>query len=276
MTELIKVTQLPVIEERLRAAKEHVDAIVADALALVCNEDTVQSVKATRADLSRQFNELEEQRKSVKAAVLDPYNQFEAVYKECVSNAFKQADAALKKKINDVEGEMKHRCEDALREFYSELCEANHIDFVPFERTGVVVSMADAKAKTQPPKKLREQLTQFIGGIVKDVELITTMDSAEEIMAEYKDILDATKAIMTIQERHRRIEAEKAARAAREEAKAREAEAVKRVESFAPPVMAPAAPAAPKVVKLTFTVTDTVDRLKVLKQFLISNGYKFE
>ena len=270
MSDLIQVKQLPIIEERLRAVKELVDETVADAMALVCTEETVQSVKATRADLNRQFQELETQRKSVKAAVMEPYERFEVVYRECVSDAFRRADADLKEKINDVEGSMKRQCEASLREFYTELCMAHHIDFVPFERTGVIVSMADAKSKTQPPKRLREQLTGFIAGISQSVELIAGMDDAEEIMAEFKLSLDAASSVMAVQERHRRIEAEKAAKAAREEAKAKEAEAVKKVEAFAPPVQKE-----PEF-RCTFTVTATKPQLKRLKEFMNMEGIKYE
>ena len=270
MSELIQVKQLPIIEERLRAVKELVDKTVADAMALVCTEETVQSVKSTRADLNRQFQDLETQRKSVKAAVLEPYERFEVVYRECVSDAFRRADADLKQKINDVEGSMKRQCEAGLREYYTELCMAHQIDFVPFERTGVIVSMADAKSKTQPPKRLREQLSEFAARVDADMAVISTMDGAEEILAEYKLSLDAAAAVMTVQERHRRIEAEKAAKAAREEAKAQEAEAVKKVEAFAPPVQKE-----PEV-RCTFTVTATKPRLKRLKEFMNMEGIKYE
>lgn len=275
--ELIRVVQLPVIEESLRALKADVDQRVADAQALVCTEETLQAVKKTRTELNKQFQELEAQRKAVKAAVLAPYEHFEAIYGECVSDAFKAADANLRGKITAVESDMKARCEAGLREYFAELCAAHHVDFVPYERTGIVISMADAKAKTQPPKKLREQLTQFVAGVAQDVEMIASLDDAEEIMAEYKQTLDAVRSVGVVQDRHRRIEEEKAARAAREEAMAREAEAVKKVESFAPPIVAPAAPPEPpKMARVTFTVTDTVDRLKALKQFLVANGYQYE
>lgn len=270
MSELIQVKQLPIIEERLRAVKELVDKTVADAMALVCTEETVQSVKATRADLNRQFQELETQRKSVKAAVLEPYERFEVVYRECVSDAFKGADADLKQKINDVESSMKRQCEAGLREFYTELCMAHHIDFVPFERTGVVISMADAKAKTQPPKKLKEQLSQFIQGIAEGIEAISKMENAEEIMADFRVTLNAMEAVGIVQERHRRIEAERAAKAARDEAKAQEAEVVKKVEAFAPPVEKE-----PEV-RCSFTVTATRSQIKRLKEFMNMEGIKYE
>lgn len=286
MSELIKVIQLPVIEEQLRTAKEFVDKTVADAMSLVCTEETVQTVKAARADLHRQFSELEEQRKAVKAAVLDPYNRFEAVYNECVSYAFRRADADLKQKITDVESEMKRRCEDGLREYYAELCEAHHVDFVPFERTCVTVSMADAKSKTQPPKKLREYLSHFVAGIASGVELIATMDDADEIMGEFKRTLDAAGSIAIVTDRHRRIEAEKAARKERAAAMAQETEAVKKVEaqmhSMRPTVSVPEEVPPPSVDEeepvlcVRFTVTGTREKLKALKKFLIDGGYQYE
>lgn len=276
MNELIRVAQIPIIEDRLHEVKARVDKRVADAMALVCTEETVQTVKATRTELNKEFGELEDLRKAVKAAVLDPYNRFESVYRECVSIAYKSADADLKQKVNDVETDMKRRCEAVLREYYMELCAAHRIDFVPFERTGVVVSLADAKAKTQPPKKLREQLTQFISKVDQDVNLIASMDDADEIMEAYHKSLDAAVAIGIVQERHRRIEEAKAARAAREEAQSREAEAVKKVEAFAPPVVREPEVAAEPIARYRFTVTATKTQLKKLKEFMNMEGIQYE
>ena len=84
---LIRVTQLPVIEEQLRALKASIDQKVNDALSLACTHDTIQAVKSTRAELNKEFSSLEDQRKAVKKAVLGPYEQFESVYKECVLTA---------------------------------------------------------------------------------------------------------------------------------------------------------------------------------------------
>lgn len=273
MNDLIQVIQLPIIEERLRSLKESVDKQVDDALALVCTEETVQAVKATRADLSKRFKGLEEQRKAVKKAVLGPYEQFEAVYKECVSDSFKRADAALKEKIDDVEAEMKQRCEDVLREYFAELCAAEHVEWLTYDRSGIVVDMASARAKM--PKKLREKLADFVSGISRGMELISSMDDADEIMVEFKRTLDAAQAISIVQERHQRIEAEKEAQALREEQRAREAEAVAKVEAAAPPTVEPPIEAE-KVYRCTFTVSATKPQLRKLKEFLNQEGIRYE
>lgn len=274
MDALIQVKQLPVIEEHLRSMKEAVDKRVEEALSLVCTEETVQSVKNVRADLNKELQALEDQRKEVKKAVLGPYEQFEAVYKECVSDAYRWADLELKKKINDTENEIKKRCEDSLREYFDELCAAERVDFVRYEQAGIVVDMASAKQKT--PKKLREKLADFVAGISRSMELISGMDGAEEIMVEFKRTLDAPAAITTVQERHRRIEAEREAQALREAQRAREAEAVAKVEAAAPPVMEP--PREEKCIrKLSILAYDVpVSVAKRIKEILDQEGIRYE
>ena len=57
--DLIRVAQLPVIEEHLKALSDEIDAKVSEAMSMVCTEDTVKSVKKVRAELNSQFWELE-------------------------------------------------------------------------------------------------------------------------------------------------------------------------------------------------------------------------
>lgn len=269
-TELIIVKQIPIIEERLRSVKEQVESRVQTALNEALSGDSIKQAKEIRAKLRKEFQQLEERRKDVKSQVLAPYNQFDATYKDCISETYQTADAALKKIIDDGERTIKQQCEDGLREYFAELCAASHLDFLRYEQAGVTVDMASATAKT--PKKLREALKQFVADVSQNIDLIDTMDDATEIMVEYKRTLNLGTSVATVHDRHRRIEAEQAAAAQREEAMAQETEAVHRVQNFAPPVEIEQ----PKMASVTFTVTDTVDRLKILKQFIVSNGYKYE
>lgn len=139
MGELIRVTQLPVIEEELRAMKASVEEAVANAKALACTPETIQTLKAVRTELRKRFDELERQRIAVKRAVMGPYDAFEVVYKECVSVLYQEADADLKKKIFATESSIKLACEDRLRTYYSELCAVHRVNFVPFEKAGITV-----------------------------------------------------------------------------------------------------------------------------------------
>lgn len=268
--ELIRVVALPVIEEQLRTLKDRWEQRAAEAESMVCTEDTVRAVKAFRAEMRREFDEVEALRKAAKQAVMESYNQFEAVYKECVTAAFQRADNACSRKVSEVEEDMKQRCEDGLRDYFSELCAVHHLDWLTYERAGVKVDMASAKAKT--PKKLREQLAAFVTGVAESVERINTLEDAGEIMVEYQKTLDAAGAICTVKDRHQRIKEQEQFREARSAIRAQEAEMVRRVEALAPPVQAEP----PKTVKCTFTVRTTMDKLKKLKEFLNMEGIQYE
>ena len=273
MEELIKLVQLPVIEEQLRTMKDQVDIRVNEALSLVCTEDTVQTVKAIRADLNREFSSLEDQRKEVKKAVFGPYERFNAVYKECVSDAFKSADLALKGKIDAVEAEIKSRCESSLRDYFDEICSVEHIDFLKFEDVGIRIDMASAKQKT--PRKLREQISTFVSSVSNSVNLISDMDFSEEIMVEFKRCLDAPKAIATVLDRHRRVEEEAKHFAERSATLRAEDDAVQKVEEAAP-LAPPVHDIDDKVYMCRFTVRATKDKLRKLKEFMNQEGIIYE
>lgn len=265
MNELIKLIQAPIIEERLRALKSEIEQRTSDALALVCTEDTVKTVKATRAELNKEFQALEEQRKGVKKAVLDPYNQFEAVYKECVSDVYKRADTELKTRIDSVQQELRRKKEQEVADYFEEYAAAKGVPWLNFCDAGPNVTL------TATVKSLKAWSRDVIDRVASEVAAISSMDDAEEIMVEYKKGLNVAAAVAEVQDRHRRLEEEKKAREAREAAKEQQAQAVKRVEAFTPPV----AQDLPEVLSLTFTVIDTKERLRLLKQFLVSNGYTF-
>ena len=279
--ELIRVVQLPVIEEQLRAMKEQVDQKVSDALSLVCTDETLSTVKEVRASLNKDFKALEEQRKAVKRSVMGPYEAFEKVYKECVSDAFNRADYELKGKISDVENAIKGACEEEMRAYFSELAAAEHVEWLKYEWAGVKVDMASARQKSHA--KIREQIAAFVVRVSQDVITISGMEDAEEIMAEYRQCLDLGRALGTVQERHQRIEEERRSAGERKAVLDARQAAVEKVEAAVPPAaLEPpvAAPAASqdeeKVYKCAFTVRATKSQLKRLKEFLNQEGIQYE
>lgn len=272
-TELIIVKQLPIIEERLRSLSEVIDIKVQDALSMVCTEDSVKGVKIVRADLNKQFAELEEQRKAVKAAVLDPYNAFEAVYKECVSLKFNAADSELKRKIDSVEDELKSQKEDEVKKYYFELASAYGIDFIPWEKAGVKVILSSSV------KSLKEQINRGLSRVLDDLEIISKQTYRDEILAEYKQSLNLSQAITHVDDIHRSMEAEAVRREENAETEKRSEVGVQRVETFAPPeVIAPAGAVetAEPMYTMAFRVTGSLAQLKALKQYMSDNGINAE
>lgn len=269
---MIAVKQLPIIVEQLQQVKEEVAAKVDFALRLVCTEDTVKDVKKVRSELNKEFAEYEASRKAVKKAILTPYEQFEVVYKDCVSDTYKKADTELKHKIDSVENELKAQKAAEVKSYFDEYLQSKGIDFVTFESAHINVTLSASM------KSLKEQAKAFIDKIADDLALIDTQKHKDEILYEYKQSLNVSNAITTVANRYKAIEA---AKAAEEERKAREqaaAEAAAKVEAVAPPTVEPIAPPVEeeKTYTLKFTVRGTMPQLKALKEFLNNGGYDYE
>lgn len=265
MNELIVVKQLPIIEENLKKLSKEIDEKVSNAVSLVCTQDTVKDVKELRANLNKEFKELESQRKVVKEQVLKPYNDFEDIYKTYVSEKYKSADSTLKEKIDTVENELKATKEEELISFANDSFVANNIqDYVKYEDIKLNVTLSASV------KSLKEQITSFCERIVSDLKLIDSQDFKEEILYEYKKYLDVTIAIVEVKKRHEEMEKAKLSKEEKKEQELTDEIMLEKIENLS----------APKVVdnevyEITFTVRGTKEKLKGVKEFLENGGYEY-
>ena len=201
--ELIVIKQLPIIEEQLRKVSEEIDEKVKNAVALVCNEDTVKVVKDIRASLNKELKDFEDKRKQIKSEVLKPYEEFESIYKECVSDKYKTADIELKNKIDSTENELKAKREKEVKDYFEEYRQASNIDFIKYENVKINVTLSSSM------KSLKEQAKNFIDKISDDLKLIDTQEHKAEILFEYKQSLNVSQAITSVTNRFKAIEEEK-------------------------------------------------------------------
>ena len=274
--DLIEVKQLPVIEEQLRSVSTVIDERVKNATSLVCTEESVKTIKEIRAELNKDYKEFETKRKLVKEQVLKPYNDFENVYKECISDKFRNADLILKGKIDNVENELKAKKEQEVKDYFEEYKTANNIDFITYGQARINVTLSASM------KSLKEQAKQFIDKITDDLKLIETQEHKAEILVEYKQTLNVAQAITTVTNRFKAIEEEKK----KEEQKVVHIEmnenheitkkSYEQLESiFNKPLEQPKEEKE-EVLTLKFTVKGTKTKLRALKEFLINGGYEYE
>ena len=279
--ELIIVKQLPQIEEHLKDLSTEIDRKVENAKSLVCTEESIKTIKQIRADLNKEFKELETQRKNVKEQILAPYIQFEEVYKTYISEKYKSADMDLKQKIDSTENELKAQKGQEIRDYFEEYKTANNIDFVNFEQANINVTLTASK------KSLKEQVKKFIDEIVDDLKLIETQECKEEVLVEYKQTLNISRAIQDVANRHKLLEEEKRKQ---EELKSKQLEEAQRqaeisikeqeiatknaLDNFV--IEAPKVEEQEEILTLKFTVKGTRSKLKELKKFLEEGGYDYE
>lgn len=290
--QIVFVRQLPIIEEHFKVLSTEIEEKVRIAKSLVCTEDTVKDIKATRADLNKQFKTLEEQRKQVKTAVLKPYEDFEESYKKYISNKFKSADTDLKSKIDEVESKLKDEKASKVSSYFEEYAKSKNIEFLQPSDAKINITLSESL------KSLKTRVAEFIDRVSDDLALIETQEFKAEIFAEYKKTLNCSQAITAVASRHEAIEKQKKAdeeatikRKEREEKEKIRIAEIERIKAehetnIPEPIEAPTPIATVKPVRasepkielytLTFKVKGTKEKLKELKEFLATGGYEYE
>lgn len=271
--DLIEVKQLPVIEEQLRSVSTVIDERVKNATSLVCTEESVKTIKEIRAELNKDYKEFESKRKLVKEQVLKPYNDFENVYKECISDKFRNADIILKGKIDNVENELKSKKEKEIKEYFEEYKTANNIDFITYGQARINVTLSASM------KGLKEQAKQFIDKIVDDLKLIETQEHKTEILVEYKQTLNVSQAITSVANRFKAIEEEKKKIEQEKELQRFVVDTAKDSDKYSEQIILNSPSVEEKteeILTLKFTVKGTRTKLRELKQFLENGGYDYE
>ncbi|VEI52662.1 DUF1351 domain-containing protein [Capnocytophaga sputigena] len=295
--ELITLKQAPIIVyEKIKAVGQQIEAKIAE-LNLdnqLVTEDTLKSAKNTRTMLRKELDDFETQRKYIKEQVNAPYEAFEKAYKEYIKVHYDKADSTLKSKIDEVQNRLLDDKRGRIKEYFTELCQSQGIDFLIFERLPLNITLSASD------KSLKEQVAGFVSEVLKSLQLIESLNEPDEFKAEmlteYKQTLDVTRAIQNAQYRKQQREAElariEAQRVAAEQARlAAEARAREIAPLQAPAQVTndvqPAAPVQPEpvqestqtaqdynneVVQATFTVAGTMKQLQALKQYIISNN----
>ena len=203
--ELIIVKQLPVIEDRLDEAYSAVQERLDLAASLVVTEENYKELKKTRADLNKEFGDLESLRKKVKEAVESPYKKFESGAYKRLADKYRGAIAELDGNIKDVEGKLRGQRQEELCKYFDEYRQSLGLDsaLVSPEKSGIKVGLSGSM------KSLKEQVRGFLDRVNGDLAMIDTLDSAEEVLVEYRYSLNVAEAVKIVNERHKKIEEEK-------------------------------------------------------------------
>ena len=286
--QIITLKQLPIIEEHLQLVKADVETRTKNAMQLVCTEETRGDVKKIRTELGKEFSAMEEQRKRVKEAIMEPYNQFEAVYKDCISDPYKKADAELKRRVDEVETGLKADKVNAVQSYFDELCKANNLPWLRFEQMNLKIGLSTSVNGT------KTALTSTVLKIAEEVQELSQHEDAAELLVEYRKSLNVALALSTVRARHEQIELQKQREAERRAALEQQYAAEEKVQQAieeaqqdaAPPVEEVSAPdeeppteaptVAHDVYEVKFAVRGTIEQLKNLKQYILQEGMSYD
>ena len=190
----IVLKQLPIIQHRMIEVGKNVQKRIDD-LNLenqIVTIDNVKAMKALSSELNKEFKEFEGQRGTIKKAIAEPYNEFEAIYKTEITERYGSAKVILKNKIDFVEDKIKQEKKDNVVAYFNELCQNEDIDFLKFEDLKMDINLSTSE------KKYKEAANAFIEKTLDDLALIKTTEFEAEIMTEYKKSLNCSQAITTV------------------------------------------------------------------------------
>lgn len=266
---LIVLEQLPIIKYKLEKLSAEIKEKVENANKLVVNEDTVKEVKQVRASLTKEFNELETQRKQVKQAIMSKYDEFEEIYKDNVSNLYKQADQDLKAKIDSVESSLKEEKKNELYDFAMEYIVANDIqDFITFDDIGLNITLSASM------KSLKEEIIAFCEKIKQDIALINMEEYRDEILYEYKKNHNFAECKTIVVNRHKALQQwanesqEQVVKAAEQE---KMQEKVEEILTTPKEIIED-----DEIISVTFTINDTKENIVKVREFMKKEGIKYE
>ena len=292
---LITLKQAPIIVyEKIKAVGQQIEAKIAE-LNLdnqLVTDETLKSAKNTRTMLRKELDDFETQRKYIKEQVNAPYEAFEKAYKEHIKVHYDKADNTLKYKIDEVQNRLLDDKQGRIKDYFTELCQSQGIDFLIFERLPLNITLSDSD------KKFKNEVANFVSEVSKSLEFIESLTAPDEykaeILADYKQTLDVMIAINNAKYRKQQREAElqrlEAQKAAAEqarlaaEARAKEVAPLQAPEEVppsaiqevpAPPQEVPAPEPEEEILHFTLEVIGTRAQLRALRQFLETNNIKY-
>ena len=268
----LQCIQAPVISEDLNRMQHRLEAVLSEVEQLPRNDESLKRVKALRADIGKDFELMEQQRKAVKKQVLEPYTQAEEKYRSCIADPYKAADAQLKQWVEGYQDGVKKVCEDRLREYFDELCQSQGVDFLRFSQADVTVDMAMARQKE--PRKAMEKLESFVLGVRADLDTILTLEDAAEVLAEYRETLHLQEAILKVKNRKQLTAF--MARQVQEAQETKEQKERNRIDLLDALTYAMGQLPQEELYTMTFTVTGAKPELKALKAYILSHNLTIE
>ena len=261
------ITSLGSIDSNIELIKDKAAAIKNFYANLVISEEDCKDMKKEMASLNKAKDAVKKYRMDIVKKFNEPLDNFVNSAKETEKIHTETYDS-LKGQIKKFEDETLNKKTEEVKAYYEEYAESLHIDFVPFENSGLSVTLSASM------KSLKDASKSFLDRVDSDIKLINTLekDLINEILIEYKKSLNVSNAVITVKDRRKALEEEQKKQEALTALKAEETKVEEKVEEVtAPKVVEPV-----KTYTAKFKVEATIDQIKDLKTFMDLKGIKYD
>jgi len=250
---------------------------------LVYSEENIKEAKTDRASLNKFKDAIETRRKEIKKQCLKPYEDFESKIKDIVAMIDKPI-LAIDSQVKAYEQIKKDEKLEGIKTFYADRV-GELADLVPFDR---IFNQKWLNA-TYKGADIEKEIMDLFCKVESDLQVINELKSKYELQIKdtYLKNFDLTAALQEkkrLEEQaakiaeHKRLQQEKAQRAKEQREKEQppltvSASAPKQEPIKLEPAQTPKQEE--KVYMVDFRVWATVEQLKSLRQFFVTNGVKY-
>lgn len=273
----VKIKSLGEIESNMKEVKGYVESLNNYYKNITFTEETIKEAKEEKAKINKFKSEVANYRKNIVAEYNKPIKIFEDTSKE-TEKILTETYNTINSQVANYEDIEKQRKEQEIKDYFEEYKVANNIDFINYGQAKINVTL------TASVKKLKEQAKTFIDEIIDDLKLIETQECKDEILVEYKQNLNVSRAIQEVANRHRLLEEERKRQEQKivhiemnekHEITSKSHEELENV--FNKPLERPKEEKREELFTMSFKVkNETKVRLKLIKQFLENGGYDYE
>ncbi len=272
----VKIKSLGEIESNMKEVKGYVENLNNYYKNITFTEETIKEAKEEKAKINKFKSEVANYRKNIVAEYNKPIKIFEDTSKE-TEKILTETYNTINSQVANYENIEKQKKEQEIKDYFEEYKVANNIDFVNYGQAKINVTL------TASVKKLKEQAKAFVDEIIDDLKLIETQECKDEILVEYKQNLNVSRAIQEVANRHKLLEEERKRQEEKivhiemnenHEISQKSYEEVENV--FNKPLEQPREEKQEEVLTLRFTVKATRSKLKELKKFLEEGEYDYE
>ncbi len=273
----VKIKSLGEIESNMKEVKGYVENLNNYYKNITFTEETIKEAKEEKAKINKFKSEVANYRKNIVAEYNKPIKIFEDTSKE-TEKILTETYNTINSQVANYEDIEKQRKEQEIKDYFEEYKVANNIDFINYGQAKINVTL------TASVKKLKEQAKAFIDEIIDDLKLIETQECKDEILVEYKQNLNVSRAIQEVANRHRLLEEERKRQEQKivhiemnenHEISQKSHEELENV--FNKPLEQPKEEKQEEFFTMSFKVkNETKARLKLIKQFLEDGGYDYE
>lgn len=157
---------------------------------VVATEENKKNLKDVRSELNKKFKLYETERKKIKAAINDPYKEFEDTYKEKVASKFKDVDLILKTKIEEVEQSQKDEKEQEIFNYFLEVTEDKpELEFITFKSLDLNITLSASL------KSYKDKIDAVIEQVEKELQVIESNPEKARLLVKYKKTRDLSGSI---------------------------------------------------------------------------------